>query len=220
MRWIITGANRGIGLALTKQLVARGEDVIATARDPERATELVATGCMVVPLDVRDPATVEAFAATLGSERVDVLVNNAGLGAWDQLGALDYDTAAAAFDTNALGPLRVTEAVLPRLGEGSRVVNITSRMGSIGENSSGGAYGYRMSKAALNMATSCLAVDLAERSITVVAVHPGWVKTDMGGAGALIETDDCATSILATIAGLGADDSGSFLDRDGASIAW
>ena len=220
MRWIVTGANRGIGLELVRQLVESGEDVIATARRPEAAEELVATGCMVLPLDVCDADSVAAFAEALGSEPVDVLLNNAGMAVRDRLGSLDYAGMAAAFDTNAVGPLRVTEAVLPRLGEGSRVVNVSSRMGSIGDNSSGGAYAYRMSKTALNMATSCLALDLADRGVAVVTVHPGWVKTDMGGPNALIETAECATALLGTIRGLSQGDSGRFVDRDGGDIAW
>lgn len=221
MRWVITGANRGIGLALARQLTERGEEVIATARNPVEATELVALGGRVVPLDVQSDDSVQAFAQALGNEPIDVLINNAGMAIRDGLGSLDFEGMTSVLDTNAVGPLRVLQAVLPQVkARGGKVVNVSSRMGSIGENDSGGMYAYRMSKAALNMAVSVCANDLKDTGVTVVAIHPGWVKTDMGGSNAQLEVDDAAACILKTIAGLSRTDSGSFVDRDGSPIPW
>ena len=220
MRWVITGANRGIGLALARQLTERGEEVIATARNPADAKELVALGGRVVPLDVQDDDSVAAFAAALGNESIDVLINNAGMAIRDGLGNLDFDGMKAVFDTNTVGPLRVLQAVLPQVKSngGAKVVNITSRMGSIEENDSGGMYAYRMSKAALNMAVSVSSVDLKDAGVTVVGIHPGWVKTDMGGDSAQLEVDDSAACILKTVDGLDLQNTGSFMDRDGSAI--
>lgn len=222
MRWIVTGANRGIGLAIAKQLTERGDEVIATARNPEDATELVALGGRVVPLDVTSQDSVKAFAEAIGSEPVDVLVNNAGMAIRDGLDNLDFDGIKRVFDTNAVGPMRVLDALLPGVRKSTvkKVANISSRMGSIGENSSGGSYAYRMSKAALNMAVSSAAIDLKSDGVTVVTLHPGWVKTDMGGSNAQIETDDCARALITTIDGLTPAQSGQFLDRDGGGIPW
>lgn len=222
MRWVITGANRGIGLALTRQLTERGEEVIATARNPVEATELVALGGRVVPLDVTSEDSVKEFAAALGNGSIDVLINNAGMLVNDALGGLDFDGMKRTFDTNAVGPLRVLEAVLRQVkaSGGAKVVNISSRMGSIEENSSGGAYSYRMSKAALNMAVSSAAIDLKDAGVTVIGVHPGWVQTDMGGPNAQVAVDDSAAALLATIDGLTPSDTGRFLDRDGGAIPW
>ncbi len=222
MRWVITGANRGIGLALARQLTERGEEVIATARNPATATELVALGGRVVPLDVQDDDSVQAFAQSLGNEPIDVLINNAGMAIMDGLGNLDFEGMKSVIDTNTVGPLRVLQAVLPQIkSSGSaKVVNITSRMGSIEENSSGGMYAYRISKAALNMAISVSSIDLKEAGVTVIGIHPGWVKTDMGGSNAQVDVDDSATSILSTVDGLTPQDTGRFMDRDGSAIPW
>jgi NAD(P)-dependent dehydrogenase (short-subunit alcohol dehydrogenase family) len=131
MRWVITGANRGIGLALVRQLTERGEEVIATARNPAEAADLVALGGRVVPLDVTSDESVQQFAQALGNESIDVLINNAGMMVHDGLGRLDFDGMKRTFDTNAVGPLRVLEAVLAQVkaSGGAKVVNISSRMG-------------------------------------------------------------------------------------------
>ena len=201
--------------------MARGDVLIATARDPGSATELLELGCMVVPLDVTSDESVLAFAQAVGDEGIDVLVNNAGLGTHDALGAMDFDAMNRVLDTNVTGPLRVLNALLPQLKKGeATVANISSRMGSIGENSSGGLYAYRISKAALNMAVSVSAIDLKSAAVTVVGLHPGWVKTDMGGPGAQVETADCASALIGTIDGLTLEQTGQFLDRDGGSIPW
>ena len=186
MRIVITGANRGIGLALARLFAERGDEVHGTARAPQQAQELRSTaGVVVHALDVRSDASVASFAAGLGDGPVDVLVNNAGLGHWEGLAEFDPKVALDLFDTNAVGPLRVTRALLPMLKKAKgKVFHISSGMGSIGDNHMGGAYAYRMSKAALNMAGRTLAIELARDQVASIVLEPGWVKTDMGGPNA------------------------------------
>jgi NAD(P)-dependent dehydrogenase (short-subunit alcohol dehydrogenase family) len=220
---VVTGANRGIGLELARQLAQRGEHVIATARRPEAAPQLAELGVRVETLDVADRASVAAFAASLGSEPVDVLVNNAGIGVGGQaFGQLDYDDLERFFRVNSLGALRVAEALLPNLRAGGRriVANMTSKMGSIADNTSGGAHGYRASKAALNALTKSLAVDLAGEGFVCVVLHPGWVQTDMGGGAAPLSVEDSAAGLIEVIDGLKAADNGSFLDYQGSVVPW
>ncbi|MEZ5977482.1 MAG: SDR family oxidoreductase [Planctomycetota bacterium] len=221
--WIVTGANRGIGLEFVRRLVERGEDVIATARDPRRADELRATGARVQALDIADPASVAAFAKAVADERVDVLVNNAGQGVnSDSLGSIDFEIVRRLFEVNAMGTLRVTEALLPALRNGERklIVNVTSRMGSIDDNTSGGAYAYRASKAALNMINKCLANDLGREGFTSIVVHPGWVRTDMGGGGAPLSVETSVEGLLQVVDHLDARANGRFFAFDGEEIPW
>ena len=149
--WLVTGANRGIGLQLSGQLHARGDAVIATCRSS--SAELHAVGCRVLEgIDVGSDGVGEVLDAALDpGERIDVVVNNAGIGVWDSLERFDAELARRQFDVNTLGPLRVTLALLPRLGRGARIGFVSSKAGSIGDGPSGGNYGYRMSKSALNM---------------------------------------------------------------------
>ena len=161
--WLITGASRGIGLELTRQVQFRGNTVIATCRDPKSNRELRDLDIAVKKLDVLDGASVQALAESLNGTPIDVLVNNAGIGGGRaRLTELDYGKMNECFATNTLGPLRVTAALLPNLRAGERrlVANITSRMGSIADNTSGGSYAYRTSKAALNMANRSMAHEL------------------------------------------------------------
>ncbi|MEO5731201.1 MAG: SDR family NAD(P)-dependent oxidoreductase [Byssovorax sp.] len=193
MRIIITGANRGIGLELVRQCLARGDSVIATARNPQDARELQSLAessreLAVLACYVGDDAGVRAFAAKV-TGAVDALINNAGvMGAMTSLADLDTEDALKTYSINALGPLRVTGALLPQLRQGKvkKVLHVTSGMGSISDNTSGGAYGYRMSKAALNMGNRSMAADLKRDGIHCAVINPGWVKTDMGGTGALL----------------------------------
>ncbi len=220
---VVTGANRGLGLEFARQLAARGDRVIATARDPEAAVELSKLPVRRERLDVADGASVAAFAAALGGEAVDVLINNAGRGGMrDDFEKLDWDRIGSFFETNSIGPMRVTQALLPHLrrGKGRLVASITSRMGSIDDNSSGGAYGYRASKAALNMFNRSLAHDLAREGFTCVVLHPGWVRTDMGGAGAPLEPPESVAGMLRVLDGLKPGDSGRFINHDGTAIPW
>lgn len=202
---VVTGANRGIGLGLVRLLASRGERVTGTARDLDGAGALRATGARVLPLDVTSTESVASLARALGDEPVDALVNNAGAAArWGGgVEGVDLDECARLFRVNALGAIAVTQALLPhvRRGVGRTILHVTSMMGSIGDNTSGGSYGYRMSKAALNMASRSMAIDLRGERISSFVVHPGWVKTDMGGPGATVEVDDCVAGIAALLDG-------------------
>lgn len=227
MRVLITGANRGIGLELTRQYLARGASVEATARRPDDARalrDLATSGDLRVhALDVTDDASAAALARALGDVGLDLLVSNAGVyGDRDDLAALDLAEVASVIQTNAVGTLRVAAALLPALRRGAtrKIAGITSGMGSIGDNRSGGAYGYRMSKAALNMALKTLAIDLAPERFTVVAVNPGWVKTDMGGPSAPTPVAESAANMIALFDRITPTDSGSFLDHRGHAWPW
>lgn len=224
MRIVITGANRGIGLELARQYLQRDDEVIAGVRHPDEATELSALPgkLTVLPCDVADDASVKAFGAAITGP-VDLLVNNAGVyGKMQALDKLDYGDIADTIGVNAIGPLRVTAAVLPRLeeGQGKKVVHITSGMGSIADNTSGGAYGYRMSKAALNMACRSMSIDLRAKGFIAVVMNPGWVKTDMGGRSAPTPVEESARRMIAVIDELQPTDSGSFMDYRGRSRTW
>ena len=216
--WLVTGANRGIGLELCRQVTARGDTVIAACRAASPA--LRAVGCRVVEgIEVTDPASLRQLAAALGDTRLDVLVNNAGVLSVESLGRLDCDAMRRQFEVNALGPLRVTDELLPRLGSGSKVAIVTSRMGSIADNCSGGYHGYRMSKAAVNAAGVSLARDLEGRGIAVLLLHPGMVATDMtGGTG--IPPAQSAAMLITQIDRLGLAESGSFHHANGDVLPW
>ncbi|RKH44873.1 SDR family oxidoreductase [Corallococcus sicarius] len=228
MNLVITGANRGIGLELTRQSLAQGDTVHAGTRDPAQAQELTALvgdsggRLHVHALDVTSDESVRAFAAALTGP-VELLINNAGLRTRrDDLEDLSLEDALQMLQVNALGTLRVTRAVLPRLREarGAKIASLSSGLGSIADNTSGGGYGYRMSKAALNMATRSLAQDLRGEGIISVAISPGWVQTDMGGASAPTPVSESAVGLLAVIGRLSLQDSGSYFDFRGERIAW
>ncbi len=223
MTILVTGANRGIGLELATQLKAQGHDVIGTARKPEEATELKALGVEVLRLDVTDSASVDAMANALEGQPIDLLINNAGTMGHvaPSFEDTDFDRIGLTFDVNSIGPMRVTQAVLPNVLASRRklVVHISSVMGSI-ENNRGGYYGYRASKTALNMLNSSLALELKDRGVTAVVLHPGWVKTRLGGEGAAITTDVSVSGMLDVIAGLGPVHSGRFFDYHGNELPW
>ena len=216
---LVTGANRGIGLELCKQLAERRMDVIAVCR--ERSQALDGLGVRVEPgVDVTDDASMQALVARLGVDRIDLLVNNAGILSSESLDDLDFDRIRRQFEVNALGPLRTTAALLPKLGEGSKVVVVTSRMGSIADNTSGGRYGYRMSKAAVNMAAKSLAVDLAPRRVAVAIVHPGMVRTDMTGHHGDVDPATAAARIIQRMDALTLETSGTFWHANGEVLPW
>jgi NAD(P)-dependent dehydrogenase (short-subunit alcohol dehydrogenase family) len=227
MRVVVTGANRGIGLEFVKQLAARGDEVVATARRPEAADALNALAAdsggevTVTQLDVTDAGSLAAFVGGLGA--VDLLINNAGVYPRSGgIGELDFDAVAKGFEVNAIAPLRLVDAMLGALREGSeaKIVNVSSQMGSIADNSSGGAYAYRASKAALNMLTRSLAHDLRAEGISAAVIHPGWVQTDMGGPNAKITTEQSVAGMLEQIDALSTENSGSFLNWDGNDLPW
>ena len=231
MRFVITGANRGIGLELAKQLLARGDSVEAGVRAPDRATDLIQLGksprgaslLRVHALDVASDESARGFAQAIGDKPIDVLINNAGiLGKMQSLEELDLEDIVNTFRVDALGAVAVTRALLPglRKGDTRKLVHISTGMASISDNTSGGAFGYRMAKAALNIASKSMAVNLrGERFISVV-MNPGWVQTEMGGSGAPTPVRDSAAGILRVIDKLTLDQSGSFLDFRGGTLAW
>lgn len=219
---LITGANRGIGLALAQVHAARGDRVIAACR--QTSDELERTGARVESgIDVGDDAAVAALARRLDGVRLDVLWLNAGIMTRNSLGNIDaagFDSARHQFEVNALGPLRVAQALLPHLGTGSKIGIITSRMGSIADNGSGGSYGYRASKAAVNAIGKSLAVDLKPRGIAVQLLHPGFVATDLvGGRGDLSPTQ-AAQQLVQRIDSLELAQSGTFLHGNGTELPW
>jgi NAD(P)-dependent dehydrogenase (short-subunit alcohol dehydrogenase family) len=219
-RVVITGANRGIGLALSRQFAARGDEVIAVVRKSSKALD--ETGAKVFPgIAVTDDKALAGLADTLGKDSVDVLVNNAGIAVFDRLDDLSLDKAREQFEVNALGPLRVTKALRPTLKRGAKVAIITSRSGSIGDNGSGGMYGYRMSKAAVNMAGVNLAIELKPQGIAVALLHPGMVKTDMSGGGSgAIEPALSAERLIARIDEMSLSNSGKFRHAEGYELPW
>ena len=217
-RVVITGANRGIGLALAKLYAKRGDEVIAAVR--KSSAELDKTGAKVhAGIAVTDGAAIARFAKAIGDKPVDVLINNAGIATFDRLDNFDEDRAREQFEVNALGPLRVTRALLPLLKRGAKVAIITSRSGSIGDNGSGGMYGYRMSKAAVNMAGVNLAIELKPKGIAVALLHPGMVRTDMGGGGG-IEPELSAERLMARIDEMSVENTGQFLHAEGHELPW
>ena len=224
---LITGANRGIGLEFARQYAAEGADVIACCRAPEKADALNAlakTGRLeVMALDVTSPNSVAALKAALGGRPIDVLINNAGVGGPrnEPRGAIDFDAWVETLKTNSIAPMLVSLALHDNLKAGKlkKLVTITSMMGSIA-NHGGGAYAYRASKAAVNSVMHGLSKEWAKEGIAVGIFHPGWVKTDMGGAGAPVTPQDSVKGLRAQIARLNASNSGAYLDYAGKEIAW
>ena len=220
MRIVVTGANRGIGLELVRQLAARGDSVDACMRDPDKATPLA--NVTVHRLDVTDQGSVDALAKAIDAP-VDVVINNAGINRPRQrLSDLDLDATAEIYATNAIGPLRVVHALLPhvRRGPAKKLVHITSGMGSIADNQRGESYGYRMSKAALNMMSKSMAVDLRGDGIISFVINPGWVQTDLGGASAPTPVADSAAGIIKRIDEATLETSGTFLNWNGGNYPW
>ena len=224
MNAIVTGSNRGIGLELVRQLLAQGHNVEATCRRPAGANELHATGARVHAVDIVDGDSIAAFARALDGTPIDLLINNAGVYGSRRQRLQDFDYAAAmrAFDTNALGALRMSQAFLPHLrrGAGKKIATISSTMGSIGTTTSPGDLAYRMSKAALNMMAKSIAHELHDDHIISIVVHPGWVRTSMGGPNAPILPEEAARGILAQIAAASFADSGGFIDFRGIHCSW
>lgn len=221
--WFITGASRGLGAEFVRQLRARGDAVIATVRREEDAVPLRELGARVELLDVTDDAAVRDLAARLDGTAIDVLLNNAGvMGRSRALAEVELDDLVRCFEINAVAPLRVTRALLPHLRAGRErvVLQMTSRMGSIEDNTSGGSYAYRASKAALNMLNRSLGLDLADEGFRCVVLHPGWVATDMGGGGAPLTPEESVSGLLRAIDGLGPDDNTRFVDFQGEPIPW
>ena len=216
---LITGANRGIGLALCKTYLAQGWKVIGLCRTA--SPELTASGARVIAgVDVTDAQALAHLVETLEGESIDLLINNAGIFLHEALGEIDYHNVQQQFLINAEAPLRVTEVLLGNLSAGAKIAFITSRMGSIADNSSGGYYGYRMSKAALNAAAMSLTRDLKPRGIAVAILHPGYVQTAMVNFGGDISADESAHRLSQRIANLTLENSGSFWHSNGDTLPW
>ena len=231
-RILLTGASRGLGLEFTRIWLEQENQVFALTRQPEASPglkelmELHQGKLLPVPCDVADDRSVQKAAATVqeSCDRLDVVLNNAGVYGprSGDLATLDFDDVRGVFEINTLGPIRISRAFLPLLRQGvqPRLAHITSLMGSVDDNTSGGAWAYRMSKTALNMASRNLAHELQSDGILSVVIHPGWVRTDMGGPGAPLSIQESVAAIAGTIDSLGLEQSGGFFDRDGNPLSW
>ena len=222
---VITGANRGLGLEFARVYMAEGWTVHAGCRNPFRADELkkLKGDLHIHALNVDDPKDVDAIAKGLGNEPIDLLLNNAGVyGKRDiKLGSYDYDEFLQVLKTNVIAPIRLAEALADNVAHSAqkKMAFVTSRMGSIAMNA-GGSMVYRSSKSALNMAVNCLSMELKSRGIACVLLHPGWVKTDMGGPNAAIEIPESISGMKKVIAGATPADTGKFFDYQGQAIPW
>ncbi len=234
---LVTGANRGIGLGFVRRLLADGGHVVATCRHPGRATALNTLAgeypgrLHVLPLDVAEPKShaelVRELPLVLGERddgqagRIDLLVNNAGvLHSGERFGSLTTANFDDSLRTNAIGPLLFTQAVAPLLADGARILNLSSRLGSITLTTRFGTPSYDISKAALNMATVLLGCALEERGVVVVAISPGWVRTDMGGSDGEVAVEDAVAGMLQVASRLQPVDNGRFLDWQGKLVPW
>jgi len=233
---LITGANRGIGLEFCRQYAAEGWRVQACSRHPEKSDALKKLAAQypgqikIYALDVADHAQIERLAQMLDNEfpstqSIDLLINNAGIYPDSDkkgFGHTDYAEWLEAFRINTMGPFKMAETFAKQIARSKQrtIVTITSKMGSIEDNGGGGSYLYRTSKAAVNMVVKSLSIDLKPSGITAVVFHPGWVKTDMGGPGALISAEQSVSGIRQVISRLTLDDSGKFFAYDGQMIPW
>lgn len=231
-RYVVTGANRGLGLEFVKQLLARGERVIGGCRKPAQSRELNALAAAhpghlhVLPLDVANEKSIAEFAreAALVADRVDVLVNNAGvLVPGERFGNVTAKALADSFAVNASAPLLLAQAFAPLLlaaAPAAKIANVSTQLASIAQAQGFRTVSYAMSKAALNMVTRRLAAELAPQGISVISLHPGWVQTDMGGAGANLTPTEAVTALLRVIDALSAEISGAFIAYDGTPLPW
>ena len=227
---LITGANRGLGLEFTRQYLSEGYAVIAAARNTGaahrlRQLERDSKGSLsLVEADVADNASVRRAASNIQTPAIDILINCAGVlgGDGQTIGSIDYHEWMRVLDVNVLGPMRMCEAFLDRVARSDRrlIVTITSGMGSLADNTSGGYIAYRTSKAAVNMAMRTAAIDLKSRGISCVVINPGWVKTDMGGPNAKLAPEQSVTAMRRVIAELGPNESGRFYNYDGRDYPW
>ena len=227
--YFITGCNRGLGLEMAQQLVQRGERVIATCRDIAIASDLTelalrSQGLSLIEMDMASFESMTEAVALLNEEPIDVFINNAGIyGPRDaNFGNVAGDDMALVLHVNAIAPLQLTQLLIPRLrtGRGKKLAFVSSKMGSIADNGRGGSYIYRCSKTALNSVVKTLAVDLAEEGFIAAALHPGWVRTDMGGPNGHIDAEESVRGMLQVIDALTPATTGEFINYNGAAIPW
>lgn len=227
---LITGANRGLGLEFCRQYAEAGWRVIAACRNPSNATQLELLSerhqnVRIESLDVANFSEIDALSTRLANESIDILLNNAGIYPDNQehsFGQLDYPAWLEAFTINSIAPVKLAEALLPHIQRSQKklIVSISSLMGSMADNHSGGSLLYRSSKASLNAAMKSLSIDLFAQSIGVLILHPGWVLTDMGGKNALIDVKESVTGMRSQIENFTLAQSGSFLKYDGSTLPW
>jgi NAD(P)-dependent dehydrogenase (short-subunit alcohol dehydrogenase family) len=227
---LITSSNRGIGLELAAQYLADGWQVYAACRQPQSAEELQRLGrdgkdrLDILAMDVTNSSSIKRAAAEIRDAAIDVLINSAGITgkSGQKTGNVDYVSWSQVLDVNTMGPLRVTEAFVDHVARSKRklVVTLTSGMGSLADNTSGGSIAYRSSKAAVNMVMRSVAIDLASRGISCVLVNPGWVRTEMGGAGATLSTETSVRAMRRLIETCGLSQSGKFFNYDGRELPW
>jgi len=216
---VITGANRGIGLELARHYASEGYEVVGVCR--QSSDELAKVARQIIEgVDVTTAEGIAKLKTGLAGKHISLLINNAGLLQDEVLGSIDFDSIRTQMEINAYAPLRVAEALIPLMGQGSKIVNITSRMGSIADNDSGGRYGYRASKAALNAFGKSLAMDLKPKGIAVAQLHPGFVKTRMVNFGGLITPEESARGLVEQIARLNLENTGSFWHSNGEELPW
>ena len=224
---LITGANRGLGLEFTKQYAADGWNVLACCRHPQSAMQLQALAqthpnIKIFSLDVADFTQIDALALQLKDSAIDLLINNAGVYPSSSFGDVDYDEWAQGFKINSMAPLKMAEAFVQQITRSQlkKIATITSKMGSIDDNTSGESYSYRSSKCAVNMVMKSLSIDVKPYGISTITLHPGWVQTDMGGVNGLINAQTSVTGLRKQIAALSLDNTGKFMAYDGKAINW
>jgi NAD(P)-dependent dehydrogenase (short-subunit alcohol dehydrogenase family) len=227
---LITGANRGLGLEFTRQYAAAGWQVLACCRNPAEADDMNAVAnasrgqVQVHALDVADLNAIDTLAKKLRDVPLDLIINNAGIypDRSSGFGQIDYDAWKLAFVVNTMAPLKMVEAFVANLerGQGKLVATVSSKMGSVADNTSGGCYLYRSSKSAVNMVMKSLSLDLAARGIRAVTLHPGWVQTDMGGPNALITAEESVSGMRHVLETVTNQQSGHFISYDGSEIPW
>ena len=217
---LITGANRGIGLALTQQYLVQGDTVYAVCRKASGELSILESVNIIEGIDVSKDEDLLSLKKSLLGVQLDIVINNAGIMSEETLGHMDFSAVAHQFLVNAMGPLKTTQALLTNLKAGSKVAIITSRMGSIGDNGSGGWYGYRMSKSAVNAAAVSLAQDLKPRGISVQLLHPGFVQTDLVAQQGDVTATHAASNLVSRINELTLESSGSLIHANGEALPW
>jgi NAD(P)-dependent dehydrogenase (short-subunit alcohol dehydrogenase family) len=227
---LVTGANRGIGLELVRQFLEQGSNVLACCRSPNRANELLdlknkfKNELKIYELDVTNNFQIQKLSDELKNETIDIFINNAGVYGQNNVafGNVDINSWIEVFKTNTIAPLKLIEAFIRQISNSDRkiVATISSELGSITENTTGGDYLYRSSKAAVNIVIKSLAIDLKQKNIIVIALHPGWVKTDMGGPNATLNVEESVRGLREIINNVTLKESGQFLAYDGRKIPW